>query len=76
MQDVVNQRRMIDESPAPMRSGHFAREARCFAGLAEDPMPPVRCFGYFGEASTDCGNCDNCLTQPAVWDGTEAAACC
>ena len=28
---------------------------------------------YFGEESTPCGNCDNCITPPRVWDGTEAA---
>jgi ATP-dependent DNA helicase RecQ len=33
----------------------------------------VRLLGYFGEPSTACGNCDNCLTRPDTWDGTEAA---
>ena len=33
----------------------------------------VRLLGYFGEKSTPCGNCDNCLTPPQVWDGTDAA---
>ena len=38
----------------------------------------VRCrrqylLDYFGEASGPCGNCDNCLTPPAQFDGTEAA---
>jgi len=33
----------------------------------------VRLLGYFGEHSTPCGNCDNCLTNPDTWDGTEAA---
>jgi ATP-dependent DNA helicase RecQ len=29
---------------------------------------------YFGEARADaCGNCDNCASAPATWDGTEAA---
>ena len=30
-------------------------------------------LSYFGEASQPCGNCDNCLNPPAVWDGTDAA---
>jgi ATP-dependent DNA helicase RecQ len=33
----------------------------------------VRLLDYFGEASQPCGNCDNCLTPPEEWDGTEAA---
>jgi ATP-dependent DNA helicase RecQ len=33
----------------------------------------VRLLAYFGEASTPCGNCDNCLNPPAVWDATDAA---
>jgi len=33
----------------------------------------VRLLGYFGEHSTPCGNCDNCLSPPATWDATEAA---
>ena len=29
---------------------------------------------YFGEARTEaCGNCDNCTSPPATWDGTDAA---
>jgi ATP-dependent DNA helicase RecQ len=31
-------------------------------------------LAYFGEPTTDaCGNCDNCTSPPATWDGTEAA---
>jgi ATP-dependent DNA helicase RecQ len=33
----------------------------------------VRLLEYFGEASESCGNCDNCLTPPEEWDGTESA---
>jgi ATP-dependent DNA helicase RecQ len=33
----------------------------------------VRLLGYFGEHSTNCGNCDNCLTPPQTWDATDAA---
>jgi ATP-dependent DNA helicase RecQ len=43
-------------------------------GLAEaTDCRRVRLLGYFGEASQPCGNCDNCLNPPAVWDGTDAA---
>ncbi|MCZ8076121.1 MAG: RQC domain-containing protein, partial [Paucibacter sp.] len=33
----------------------------------------VRLLAYFGEMSSACGNCDNCLVPPATWDGTDAA---
>jgi ATP-dependent DNA helicase RecQ len=33
----------------------------------------VRLLDYFGEGSQPCGNCDNCLHPPALWDATEAA---
>ncbi len=75
LQDVVNQRRMIDESPA---EDEFKRVQRgkldALLALAEaHDCRRVRLLGYFGEASTACGNCDNCLTHPDTWDGTEAA---
>jgi ATP-dependent DNA helicase RecQ len=33
----------------------------------------VALLAYFGETSQPCGNCDNCLHPPAIWDATEAA---
>jgi len=120
LQDVVNQRRMIDTSDAA--SEEFKQVMRgkldALLTLAED----TRCrraslLGYFGEnmvghqfsdeacsspagatetalpgrrrsapsggsephvvgsvgAHNYCGNCDNCLSPPVVWDATEAA---
>ena len=73
--DVVNQRRMIDESPA---NEDFKRIQRgkldALLALAEaHDCRRVRLLSYFGETSQPCGNCDNCLNPPATWDGTEAA---
>ncbi|WP_284618298.1 DNA helicase RecQ [Aquabacterium humicola] len=73
--DVVNQRRMIDESPA---GDDFKRLQRAkldaLLALAEaHDCRRVRLLAYFGEHSEPCGNCDNCLNPPAVWNGTEAA---
>jgi ATP-dependent DNA helicase RecQ len=73
--DVVNQRRMIDESPA---GDEFKRLQRskldALLALAEaHDCRRVRLLGYFGEDSQACGNCDNCLHPPAVWDATESA---
>ena len=75
LQDVVNQRRMIDESPAEEEFKQGLRgKLDALLGLAEaTDCRRVRLLAYFGEASTPCGNCDNCLQPPDVWDGTDAA---
>ncbi|HSV53280.1 MAG TPA: DNA helicase RecQ [Burkholderiaceae bacterium] len=75
LQDVVNQRRMIDESPANEEFKQVMRgKLDALLALAEaTDCRRVRLLGYFGEKSEPCGNCDNCLSPPAVWDGTDAA---
>ena len=75
LQDVVNQRRMIDESPAGEEFKQVMRgKLDALLALAEaTDCRRVRLLGYFGESSTRCGNCDNCLTPPQIWDGTDAA---
>ena len=76
LQDVVNQRRMIDTSDAA--SEEFKQVMRgkldALLTLAEDTRcRRVSLLHYFGEASQPCGNCDNCLQPPVVWNATEAA---
>jgi len=73
--DVVNQRRMIDESPAGEDFKKLQRgKLDALLSLAEaHDCRRVRLLAYFGEHSTACGNCDNCLHPPATWDATEAA---
>jgi ATP-dependent DNA helicase RecQ len=75
LQDVVNQRRMIDESPAGEEFKQIMRgKLDALLGLAEaTDCRRARLLSYFGEVSQPCGNCDNCLHPPAVWDGTDAA---
>ena len=75
LNDVVNQRRMIDESPAGEEFKQALRgKLDALLALAEaTDCRRVRLLAYFGEASTPCGNCDNCLTPPAIWDATDAA---
>ena len=75
LQDVVNQRRMIDESPAAEEFKAVMRgKLDALLGLAEaTDCRRVRLLAYFGEDSQPCGNCDNCLSPPPVWDGTDAA---
>jgi ATP-dependent DNA helicase RecQ len=74
LQDVVNNRRQIDESPA---GDDFKRTSRAkldaMVALAEaDDCRRVHLLRYFGETSQACGNCDNCLSPPQRWDATEA----
>ncbi len=75
LQDVVQQRRMIDQSEA---SADYKRAASAkldaLLGLCETTQcRRVRLLDYFGEAAEPCGNCDNCLEKPQEWDGTVAA---
>ena len=116
LNDVVNQRRMIDESPAGEDFKQVMRgKLDALLALAEaTDCRRIRLLRYFGETylpdtqapsvgalglppgrsqgrpapsggSEDtpvpsvgalqyfCGNCDNCLHPPEIWDGTEAA---
>ena len=73
--DVINQRRMIDESPATEEYKQVMRgKLDALLALAEAPdCRRQRLLGYFGEQSAPCGNCDNCLNPPEIWDATQAA---
>jgi ATP-dependent DNA helicase RecQ len=77
LQDIVQQRRMIDESTG---SDAFKRvsigKLDALVGLCETAgCRRTRLLGYFGEAieGTTCGNCDNCTAPPRLWDGSVAA---
>jgi ATP-dependent DNA helicase RecQ len=73
--DVVQQRRLIDQSPSGEEHKRVSgAKLDALLGLCETvDCRRVRLLDYFGETSTACGNCDNCLTPPEEWDGTEAA---
>ena len=83
LQDVVNQRRMIDESPASEEFKHVMRgKLEALLALAEaTDCRRARLLRYFAEdipapegaVRYTCGNCDNCLQPPGLWDGTDAA---
>ncbi|MFT3778901.1 MAG: RecQ family ATP-dependent DNA helicase [Ottowia sp.] len=109
LQDVVNQRRMIDESPAGEEFKQVMRgKLDALLALAEATgCRRERLLAYFGEdmaGASDaidsgaagavtasaggqfdsedaapryrpgfCGNCDNCLHPPEVWDATDCA---
>jgi ATP-dependent DNA helicase RecQ len=71
--DVVQQRRMIDQSEG---SEAFKRvslsKLEALLGFCETAAcRRVRLLEYFGEASSACGNCDTCLFPPETWDATE-----
>jgi ATP-dependent DNA helicase RecQ len=73
--DVVQQRRLIDQSEA---SDAYKRVSSAkldaLLGLCETAScRRVRLLAYFGESSSACGNCDTCLTPPQTWDATVAA---
>ncbi len=75
LQDVIQQRRLIDESGG---DDAFRRrqsmQVDAMLGLCET----VSCrrshlLHYFGQTIGACGNCDNCLQAPETWDATVAA---
>jgi ATP-dependent DNA helicase RecQ len=75
LQDVVQQRRMIDESSGDEAfRRRLAQQLDAMLGLCETvECRRVRLLAYFGQTLTACGNCDVCLNPPQAWDGTVAA---
>jgi ATP-dependent DNA helicase RecQ len=75
LQDVVQQRKLIDSSGGG--EAHRRRQSQhldAMLALCETVgCRRVQLLGYFGEQSVPCGNCDTCLTPPEAWDGTIAA---
>jgi ATP-dependent DNA helicase RecQ len=77
--DVVNQRRMIDDSPAgeEFKRGQVQKLEALLALAESHDCRRVRLLAYFGEPTVACAKyqnaCDNCLNPPATWDATDAA---
>jgi len=72
LQDVVLQRRMIDESEADETFKRvLSMKLDAMLGLCETlSCRRMRLLDYFGERSGPCGNCDTCLIPPVSFDGT------
>src|SRR5579871_77183 len=73
LSDIVQQRRMIDESAG---AEAFKRVSIGKLDALVSLTETVHCrrsrlLGYFGETADagNCGNCDNCLSPPVVRDG-------
>ena len=75
LQDVVQQRRLIELSEADAEYKRLSgAKLDALLALAEaGDCRRVRLLAYFGEASAPCNNCDNCLEPPELWDATEPA---
>ncbi|MGB7301319.1 MAG: DNA helicase RecQ [Burkholderiaceae bacterium] len=76
LQDVVQQRRMIDESDAGEDYKRVsAAKLNAMLGLCETvECRRARLLDYFGQsqgAGWQCRNCDTCLNPPDTIDGTE-----
>ncbi|MFE3068454.1 DNA helicase RecQ [Streptomyces sp. NPDC059247] len=75
LQDVVQQRKMIDGSEGDEQHRRsLAQHLDAMLALCETvDCRRVRLLAYFGQESGPCGNCDACLTPAESWDGTVAA---
>jgi ATP-dependent DNA helicase RecQ len=74
--DVVSLRQMIEQGEASgERKQLELRKLDALLGYCETTacrrQALLRTFGE--EREGECGNCDNCLSPPVSWDGTEAA---
>ncbi|WP_194421422.1 DNA helicase RecQ [Microbacterium abyssi] len=69
--DVVQQRRLIDQSPGDrtfkMRMGQHLDAMLALCETVECRRQNL--LNYFGQHSGACGNCDTCLEKPDTFDG-------
>nr|WSZ95140.1 DNA helicase RecQ [Streptomyces sp. NBC_00857] len=75
LQDVVQQRKMIDTSEGDeAHRRRLSEHVDAMLALCETvECRRVQLLAYFGQKSTACGNCDTCLTPAESWDGTVPA---
>ena len=73
LQDVVQQRRLIDLSEGDLAHRRMlAAHLEAMLALCETvDCRRSRLLDYFGEKlGENCGNCDTCLSPPEAWDAT------
>ncbi|WP_317231984.1 DNA helicase RecQ [Clavibacter capsici] len=72
LQDVVQQRRMIDQSEGDAQHRRrLSQHLDAMLALCETVgCRRVRLLRYFGEETGPCGNCDTCLEPVETWDAT------
>ena len=76
LQDVITLRQMVESSTADERHKWLERHRLdAMLGLCEvTSCRRQTLLRYFSEELPEpCGNCDNCLSPPATWNGTDAA---
>jgi ATP-dependent DNA helicase RecQ len=73
--DVVQQRKMIDDSEGDQaHKRRLAQHLDAMLALCETvECRRVQLLAYFSEKAEPCGNCDTCLTPAESWDGTVPA---
>ncbi len=74
--DVVTMSQMIAQSESGQERKRVERaKLEALLGYAEATGCRRRLLlAYFGETrTTDCGNCDNCISPPRSWDASEVA---
>src|SRR3954471_6737201 len=73
--DVVQQRKMIDDSDGDLaHRRRLSQHLDAMLALCETvECRRVQLLNYFGQQGAPCGNCDTCLVPPESWDGTVAA---
>lgn len=75
LNDVVQRRQMIEQSPSAEERKRVERH-KLDGMLAYCELSDCRrrnLLRYFGQDAGACGNCDTCQQAPETWDATQAA---
>ncbi len=76
LQDIITLRQMLQDTDAEEQFKRIAHhKLESMLGLCDlTTCRRQALLDYFGESRDEpCGNCDNCVSPPVTWDGTQAA---